>query len=411
MQDVIVIGAGIIGLAAAFRLAEAGRRVLILDRAGMAEATSRGNAGAFAFADVEPLAAPGLLWKVPGWLMDPLGPLAIPPAYLPRLLPWLLRFLRAGLPARHRAATAAQAALMDLSRAETDDLLAVAGLTHHLRRDGALYLYEGERALRAARGLWELRARHGVAFEPVTGARLAELQPGLGARWSHGVFIPGWMTVSDPFDLARAIGQAAEARGARLERAEVADLAPGPEGVAVRLADGRVLAAAAAVLAAGAWSRPLAARLGDPVPLETERGYNTTLPAGAFDLRRQLVLPADGYVVTPLDTGIRVGGAVELAGLARPPDWRRADALLRKAAAVMPGLRTGGGVRWMGFRPSLPDSLPVIGRARRAPQVVLAFGHGHLGLTQCAGTARLVADLVLGRPPALDLAPYRPDRF
>lgn len=411
MFDHIVIGAGIIGLTAAFRLSEAGRKVLILDRKGMAEETSRGNAGALAFADVEPLASPGVIWKAPGWLLDPLGPLSMPLSYAPTMAPWLWRFWRASHPARHEAATAAQARLMDLSKSETEGLYAAAGVAGALRRDGAIYLYEGERALKAAQGLWDLRARHGVDFEVATGARLRHLQPGLCQRYSHGVFLPSWMTVSDPYEVACAIGGAAIARGARFEVAEVADLRPAGAEVSLRLADGRRMAAPQVLIAAGAWSHRLSARLGDRLPLETERGYNTTLPCDAFDLRRQLVLPSDGYVITPLATGIRVGGAVELAGLTRKPDYRRSAILLKKAEGVLPGLKTGDGVQWMGFRPSLPDSLPVIGRAPKAPNVIYAFGHGHLGLTQAAATARLVADLCLNRPPAVDLAPYRPERF
>lgn len=411
MFDVIVIGGGIIGLTAAFRLSEAGQKVLILDRRGMACEASRGNAGAFAFADVEPLASPGVIWKAPLWLMDPLGPLSMPVSYAPKMLPWLWRFWQASRPARHEAATAAQARLMELSRIETDALFAATGLSHHLRRDGAIYLYEGAGALKAAQGLWDLRARHGVGFETVSGARLEELQPGLNPKYTHGVFIPGWMTLSDPYEVACAIGQAALARGARFETGEVADLSANGQGVALRLADGRRMSAAKVIVACGAWSHQLAAKLGHKLPLETERGYNTTLPIGAFDLRRQLVLPADGYVVTPLSTGIRVGGAVELAGLARAPDFRRSEILLKKAEGVMTGLKTEGGVQWMGFRPSLPDSLPIIGRAPKAANVFYAFGHGHLGLTQSAATARLLTDLVLGRTPAIDLTPYRAERF
>ena len=411
MYDVVVIGAGIIGLTAAFRLSEAGRKVLILDRKGMAAEASRGNAGAFAFADVEPLASPGVLWKAPGWLIDPLGPLSMPLSYAPKMLPWLYRFWQAGRPARHEASTAAQAALMRLAKTETEALFQTAGLSHHLRRDGAIYLYPGGAALRAAQPVWDLRARHGVEFETVSGARLADLQPGLSPRYSHGVFIPGWMTLSDPHAVACAIGQAAIARGARFEAGEVVDLVAGEADVQLRLADGRRIAAPQVILACGAWSHRLAAKLGDRIPLETERGYNTTLQPGAFDLRRQLVLPADGYVVTPLATGIRVGGAVEFAGLERAPNYRRSEILLKKAERVMPGLKAEGGVQWMGFRPSLPDSLPVIGRAPRSPRVIYAFGHGHLGLTQSAATARLVADLALGRVPAIDLPPYRAERF
>lgn len=411
MFDQCIIGAGVIGLAAALRLSEAGQRVVIIDRKGMAEEASRGNAGAFAFADVEPLASPGMIWKAPGWLFDPLGPLSMPLGYAPTMVPWLAKFWRASLPVRREAATRAQAALMELSKAETLPMLAGIGLEGQLRRDGAIYLYVGEGPLSAARAVWELRGRHGVAFEHVTGERLRELQPGLGAKWTHGVFVPGWMTVADPFVLAKGIGGAAIARGATFEPGEVVAIRQAGDCGEAVLGNGRIIAAKTLIVASGAWSHRLAATLGDRMPLETERGYNTTLRPGAFDLRRQLVLPQDGYVITPLGCGIRVGGAVEFAGLERAPDYRRSAMLLKKAEAVMPGLKTAGGTQWMGFRPSLPDSLPVIGRSTRAKAVIYAFGHGHLGLTQMAGTARLVADLALGRPPAIEISPYRPERF
>lgn len=147
------------------------------------------------------------------------------------------------------------------------------------------------------------------------------------------------------------------------------------------------------------------------MPLETERGYNTTLPADAFDLRTQITFGGHGFVVSKLSTGIRVGGAVELGGLALPPNFRRSEAMLQKAHTFLAGLKPEGGVQWMGFRPSLPDSLPAIGNAKATPDVIYAFGHGHLGLTQSAGTARIVADLLTRQAPAIDLTPFSPQRF
>ena len=137
----------------------------------------------------------------------------------------------------------------------------------------------------------------------------------------------------------------------------------------------------------------------------------TTLPLGAFDVKRQLIFPRHGFVITPLETGLRVGGAVELGGLKRPPNYARSRAMLEKAARFLPGLKTEGGRHWMGYRPSLPDSLPVIGRARNDPRAIYAFGHGHLGLTQAAAAGRLVRDLVQDRAPPIDLKPFRPGRF
>lgn len=410
-HDVIVIGAGIIGLSIAFRLAEAGKSVLIIDRKGMAEETSRGNAGALAFADVEPLASPGIMLKAPKWLFDPLGPLSLPASYAPKILPWMLRFFRASLPDRHEASTKAQATLMELAKAETEPLFAAAGISNLLRHDGAIYLYEGEQALNGSKGLWDLRARHGVPFETISGARLAELQPGLGNSFTHGVFVPQWMTVSDPYEVTTSIGKAALARGATLEIGDVAHVAQTDTGVTLTLQDGTSRQAEQLVIAGGAWSHKLTSQLGGRIPLETERGYNTTLPPGAFDLKRQLVVAGDGFVITPLSIGIRVGGAVELAGLDRAPDFRRSEIMLKKAERVLPGLKTEGGKQWMGFRPSIPDSLPVIGRAPKANRVIYAFGHGHLGLTQSAATARLVSDMALNQMSLIDMAPYRPERF
>lgn len=409
--DVAVIGAGIVGLAVAATLQKEGRRVVLVDRRGVAEEASRGNAGAFAFSDILPLASPGMIRKAPRWLLDPLGPLAIPPAYLPAIAPWLLRFWLASRPDRVRASTVAQGALMRLAASEMAALTGRLGLDHLVRRDGSLELYESEAALASSAAGWAARDAAGIAFEHVRGARLAELQPGLSPAFVAGTFVPGWQTVTDPRDFALAIFARIEQAGGRLVRAAVTAVAPREGGVAISLEGGATVAARQAVIACGAWSKPLAAALGDRVPLETERGYNTTLPAGAFDLRRQVIFGGHGFVVTPLSTGLRVGGAVELGGLARPPNYARADAMLAKAARFLPGLKTEGGTRWMGFRPSMPDSLPVIGPSSASAAIVHAFGHGHLGLTQSAATGRLVADMLAGRRPPLDPAPFAAARF
>lgn len=409
--DACVIGAGIIGLTIAFGLTEAGKTVLIIDRKGMAAETSAGNAGALAFADIEPLASPGIMLQAPKWLFDPLGPLSLPIGYMPQILPWLIRFFRASLPDRVEASTMAQTALMDLSKAETETLYAAAGTDNLLRRDGALTLYEGERAFNASLPMWEKREHHGIELEHVTGNRLAELQPGLGKTFTHGTFVPQWLTVSDPYDVTTAIGQSAIEHGAYFQVGEVVSIGETEDGVTLTLGDGEEVTADQVIIAAGAWSHKLAEKLGDKIPLETERGYNTTFPKGAFDLKRQLVVPGDGFVITPLDNGLRIGGAVELAGLEREPNFRRSEIMVEKTKRILPGLKTEGGKQWMGFRPSLPDSLPVIGRSTKSKRVIYAFGHGHLGLTQSAATARLVRDIALDQPAAIDLSPYSPQRF
>ncbi|MBN9310821.1 MAG: FAD-binding oxidoreductase [Devosia sp.] len=410
-MDVAIVGAGIVGVSTAFKLQEAGRTAVLIDRKGIAEETSRGNAGAFAFSDVIPLATSGVLRKLPRWLSDPLGPLTIRPEYLAQITPWMMRFWRAGWPDRVAASLKAQSAMMRLARSEAEALIASAGLEAMIRRDGVLELHESEEELRHTARDDAAKAAEGIEFRHVRGAELAELQPGLSPRIVCATFIPKWQTVSDPYDFAVAVGRAAQARGASFRQADVAQLRPLDDGVSIELTDGTAQRARQVVVAGGAWSKRLTAPLGDDIPLETERGYNTTLPGYSFDLKRQLVFGGHGFVVTPLESGIRIGGAVELGGLKLAPNFKRADAMLKKAAMFMPGLVTTGGKQWMGFRPSLPDSLPAIGFSRRSRRIVYAFGHGHLGLTQAAATGKLVTELLSGAPSSLDLTPFSPQRF
>ncbi len=409
--DVAIIGGGIIGICAAAFLAEAGRNVTVFDRTGICEETSSGNAAAFAFSDVLPLAQKGMMRNLPKWLADPLGPLAIPPAYLPRLALWLWRFWRAGAPEKYDTALSAQAGMMKLAEAEWLALMERSGTRPMLHEDGSLELYESESEFQASLSGWVARDRFGIGYRHVEGKDMADLQPGLSPRFIKGTFVPGWKTVDDPKLFGKALWAYAETKGAKFEQANIASVAANDVEAVLELANGTCRRARQLVIAAGAWSHLLARNLHDKIPLETERGYNTTLPKGAFDVKRQLIFSGHGFVITPLANALRVGGAVELGGIERAPNYARAKALLTKAKQFLPGLDPEGGREWMGYRPSLPDSLPVIGKASSTQCVTYAFGHGHLGLTQAAATGRLVRDLVLGQPSAVDLTPFSPSRF
>ena len=378
MPDVLVIGAGVVGLSAAIAAQARGLSVTVVDREGPAAGASAGNAGAFAFTDILPLASPGIMRKAPGWLLDPLGPLSVPPRHALRIAPWMVRFAAACRPGRVAASVAAQTALMDLSRDELEPFLRQTGTHAMLRKDGNLQVYETEAEFAAAAPGWAARTAHGIAFRHMERDEMAELQPGLSPRFLRGTFTPGWYSIADPKLYTLALADHLRAQGGEIVTAEITALRPTDSGVEATAADGRVLTAGQAVVAAGAFSHRLARSLGERIPLETERGYNTTLPPDALDL---------------------------------PPNFARSRAMLDKAKAFLPALRTEGGTQWMGFRPSLPDSLPAIGHARASRRVVYAFGHGHLGLTQSAGTARLVADLLTGAAPAIELSRFSPQRF
>jgi len=410
-HDIVIIGGGIVGVATAALLAETGREVLVIDRSGICEETSSGNAAALAFSDILPMASKGVMRKVPGWLMDPLGPFTIRPSYFPKMISWLYRFWRASSAEALEKTTIAQGNMMHLAESEMLGLIDRAGLRDRLREDGNLELYESEAELAASQPGWDAREKAGIAYEHVRGSRMKELQPGLDARFVAGTFVPGWKNVSDPKLFGQAIWAYAESKGARFLQAKVINAQSHNDGALVRLDDGTEINASHLVLMAGAWSKNIAQGFGDAVPLDTERGYNTTLPVGSFDVKRQLTFPGHGFVITPMVTGLRVGGAVEFGGLQLPPNFARSSAMLKKASMFLPGLKTEGGRQWMGYRPSLPDSMPVIGRASSGGNIYYGFGHGHLGLTQSAATGRLICDLITGSAPAINIEPFKPQRF
>ncbi len=409
--DIVVIGAGVVGVSTGLELIRQGHKVTILDKEGVAAGASQGNAGAFAFSDVIPLATPGIMRKAPKWLLDPLGPLSIPPKYALQIAPWMLRFWRASWQDRFVASTAAQSALMSFSRAALERQITSTKGEALVQRDGQLQLYEGERQFKDSLRGWELRKQHGVRVEFLTQPEaIAEIQPGLDTRFTHAGFTPDWINTVDPKSWVEHLARCFVQTGGEIERRAVSALQVDEDGVTVVHPGGQIRADRL-VLSAGAFSHHLARTLGDKIPLETERGYNTTLPAGAFDLRTHVTFADHGFVVSRINGGVRVGGAVELGGLNLPPNYKRAEVLLDKAKSFLPGLDTSGGTQWMGFRPSLPDTLPVIGHSVASKHVVYAFGHGHLGLTQSSGTAELVRDLIAGQPTGIPMNPYRADRF
>lgn len=405
--DVIVIGAGVVGLSSALALQARGLAVTVLDREGPAAGASAGNASCFAFSEIMPLASPATLLKAPKWLLDPLGPLSVPPSYALKIAPWMARFAMASMPGRVRHSTDAQTALIDLARAELEPFLAANGHSNLLRKYGNLQPYESEKEFQGTLPAWEARARHGFDFRHLTRAEMDDIQPGLAPRFISGTFTPSYWSISDPKDYTLALAERFTERGGVIDQAEVTGLRIDGDMVQVTPTH----RAPQVVLAAGAFSHRIARSLGDKIPLETERGYNTTLPADAVDLRVQITFGGHGFMVTKLDNGIRVGGAVELGGVDAPPNYKRAQAMLEKAKTFLPDLKTEGGTQWMGFRPSLPDTLPVIGTAPATSRVIYAFGNGHLGLTQSAAMARLVADLATGQPTPIDLSPFSPSRF
>jgi len=406
MTEVVVVGAGIVGLACAYHLLRDGHRVTILDRDPEGDRASHGNAGGIAVPEVVPASRPGLWARVPGWLIDPLGPLSIRPHHSPELLPWLYRFLRSGSPRFVEAGARAIAALNARTYDDLTPMLDAIGLAGDLHRVGALCVYESEQGLARDKSEWDLRARLGVGFRRIGGDEARAIEPALGPRVECAIELPTWSHVSDPKRIVAALRDWARSRGAAIVAGEAIDF----DATNVVTSQRRV-PFEACVVAAGAWSARLAKRIGDRAFIESERGYNTTLPTPGVALSREIVFAERKFVATPLAAGLRIGGAAEFAGLDAPADFRRSDALLALARLYLPGLRSEGAAAWMGHRPATPDSLPIIGRSPRRRNILYACGHGHLGLTQAATTGRLIADLIGERAPPIDMTPYSIARF
>ena len=410
-RHVVVIGAGIVGVCSALALLRAGFRVTLLERDAPGQGASFGNGAVIGEAAVVPVATPGLLRKVPGMLLDPRGPLALRWSYLPRIAPWLLRFAAASRPKRVEQISIALAALLEGSFAAFDRLLEMADAADMLRRTGWLCVYETEAGLEAYRPMLELQRRRGVSFDILDRDALREFEPALGPIFARALYYPDVGYALDGLRLVQVLAEAFGRRGGTLKRAEARGFEIGPDGPRAVLTEAGPVPCDAVVIAAGAWSKRLAAELGRAPPLDTERGYHVQFAAPGVAPRLPVYSTERGIIATPLEVGLRVGGTVELGGLKAAPNWDRARVLLEQAKRWFPGLRTEGHSRWMGFRPSMPDSLPVIGRSPRFANAIFAFGHGHCGMMMGARTGEIVAALLAGRDPGLDMTPYRADRF
>ncbi|MCB1487119.1 MAG: FAD-binding oxidoreductase [Bauldia sp.] len=409
MATIAVIGGGIVGCAVAAWLIADGHKVTVFERAINERPASGGNAGLIALPEITPLARPGILASVPGWLLDPLGPLALRTRDVPRLLPFLTRFLAASRPARVEESTEALAGLMASALADHQELARRAGLSGHMQRTGALHIIDGPGAYQEARAEWTIRRRHGIEVNEIAPEAARRMVPALGGRFTNAVFVPDYWMVSSPAAILEALRQRIAA-SATLSRSDIVTIHRDDREVSVITSEGGDLPFDRIVVAAGVWSRDLVRDLGLKVLLEAERGYNITFSGNPVGLSVPLVLAQFGIAVTPLADGLRVGGAVELASPEAPANFMRSEAMRRTLRRYMPTLPETGGSEWMGRRPSTPDSLPVIGRDPRDPRIVFAFGHGHLGLTLSAVTARHVSAMVAGRGDR-QLLPFGIERF
>jgi D-amino-acid dehydrogenase len=410
-MTIAVIGAGIIGTTLAYALRKRGRDVVLIERDGPGKGASYGNMASIAVTEFMPASRPSVWKQIPGWMLDPEGPVRVRPAYMPKLTPWFLRFIAASRPSKLRELEAEGAALCQRVHEDLLPLLKETGLEGELSQEGCLSLYTDEAEFKADREHIEILERFGFPHEVIGRQAIKALEPELSDKIGLAVLFPQNQSMKNPYQLVVKLAERFTALGGKIEQGEVVGFERGEGMRAVLLKDGRRIAPHEVVVAAGVYSAKLAKMLGEPIPLETERGYHTQIMKPGISMKHSIIWPARAFMVTPTAGGIRVGGTVEMAGIDAAPDYRRSKVTVKRAKEALPNLQCEDFTEWMGHRPAFPDTVPVMSASAKTKGLFYATGHGHLGLTYAATNARLMADLVTGAKPPIDMKPYRVDRF
>jgi len=407
----VVVGAGIVGSCCAWHLQRRGARVTLIDSESPGQSTSFGNAGCISKTSVFPFSYPGVIRKVPGWLLDPDGPVRIRWSQLPRVAPWLYRFWRAGSRERVKEIVTAQLALMKDVVRDYDEILAATGSEHLRQSRGMVLLYDSEAEFEADAWKYRERDRQGLSWRRLGRDELADLEPQIRLESGVALFEPLWQHLVDPGGVTNRIAEAAIELGAEWIRDRVRGVEAEAAAVIVKTDAGQSIRADRLVLATGVWTNCLLGPLGIRVPILPKRGYHTMFARPAIEIQRPIMSASRHVLLTPMAGGLRVSGTAEFAGIDAPPDYSRARSLVTTARSFVPELDGAGVSEWMGQRPMMADSLPVLGPLPGRPNIVCAFGHGHYGLTQGPTTGKLIARLVFGEDPGIDLAPFSIERF
>jgi glycine/D-amino acid oxidase-like deaminating enzyme len=410
-QHCVVIGAGIIGASCAWHLQRKGLNVTLIDHVPPGQSCSSGNAACISASSVIPFSYPGMIWKVPGWMLDPLGPMRIRPLAIPRLLPWFWRFWRVSSMQKVEAIAAAQEQLMHTVFADYNEILKATDSSHLYRSTGAIHVYDTEKEYQADQWQRELRARLGFESRRLTPTEMKARVPCLRLESGVAEMMPDWHQLLDPEKVTARIADHCFANGATWVQDRVTSVVADERGVSLLLESGQKTRSDKLVVAAGAWSNSIAEQLDYKVPMIAKRGYHSMISNPGVELEYPVMSLSRVFVMTPLNDGLRVAGTAEFAALDAQPDYRRAKALLKHASHYLDGLKTENVTEWMGQRPMMADSTPVISASPGHRNVFYAFGHGHYGLTQGPTTGRHIADLVVGDEPSTDLTPFRFDRF
>ncbi len=408
---VTVIGAGIVGVCSTLWLQRAGFNVTLIDAGAVGEGASFGNAGNISPGSVVPYLIPGIWKQAPGWLLNPEGPLAVRPGYFLKVLPWLMTAVKsAGEEAALRTSRAMHA-LHGGTLEAYDALTRGTEAEGLIELSGQLFVSEKPNAAAGSALAQRMRAEAGVKTVPLDWMEIRELEPSLAPIFQSGMLLPDNGRCKNPHQLVKALAAVAERNGATILRGKVTGFQT--EGKAVRgiLIDGTATPVERVVIAAGAASRALAANLGTSLPLEAERGYHITIADPGVAPRLPVTHTDCKFVCSPMNMGLRLAGTAEFGGIDAKPNWQRAELLKTQAQRMFPGVRLDKMTRWSGNRPSLPDGLPVLGAAPKFDNAYFAFGNSHFGMSAGPVMGKVVAEIVAGEKPSIDVMSFSTTRF
>ena len=408
---VTIIGAGIVGVASAAWLQRAGFSVTLVDSGAVGEGASYGNAGNISPGAVVPYLIPGVFKELPGWLLDPQGPLCVRPRAVFRVLPWLLAAARSSGREKALATSRAMHALHRGTLDAYDTLTRNTEAESLIERCGQLYVSERNDGARGSEIARFMREAAGVKSIVLSASEIREIEPSLAPIFRSGMLLPDNGRCKNPHQLVRTLAKEAERHGATIVRGKVTGFETNGKGVRSIVIDGKPQRVERVVIAAGAASGELTAKLGTRVPVEAERGYHITIGEPGVMPRLPVSNVDAKFVCAPMNMGLRLAGTAEFAGIDSAPDWRRAALLEAQAQRMFPGVKLERVTRWAGNRPSLPDGLPVLGAAPNYENAFFAFGNSHFGMSAGPVMGKLVSEMIAGRAPSTDLKPYSPSRF
>lgn len=412
LNQTVVIGGGIVGVCCALYLQREGHNVTLIDPAAPGDSTAKWSCGQMAISEVIPLSKPQILKKIPGWLIDQSGPLALRPSALPSVLPWFMRFLSN---ARHSHITCISEALSSLTCNVYEDyapLLADCEDKALMGQKPIIEVFDSPTGIDSERSYLERRQELGFRHEELDAQAISDLEPALAGKFKYGLLFPDWRAVNDTEGFLSSLTKSFIDKGGRRIRDEVGSIIESNGKCSgVMLANGQSVPADYLVVAAGNGSTRFFKQLGVDVPMIGIAGYQVVLPEPEVEINHSVIYADGGFCFAPMARGLQIGGTIEFSGKSAEPNFKRAEIIRNKAKRILPQLNFEGFEFGVGYRPFLPDTKPVIDRSKRLPNVVMAFGHGQLGLTLGATTGRLISDLVSGREPAQCLAPFSAYRF